>query len=80
VSSQPELEALAARIATALATKPEHIVKHPAELKLLQELSDTELREFAGDHGWSVIRRLGDAQIQFYNDVTESGGPEGDVR
>jgi hypothetical protein len=67
----PVLEALAQTIASTLANKPEHVVKHPAELKLLQPLSDEELRGFAHEHGWSVIRRLGGLQIQFYNDKTQ---------
>jgi len=42
---------------------------HPAELRLLHSMTDAQLREFAAEHGWGVVRRLGGRQIQFYNDA-----------
>ena len=56
-------------IAQQLAVRPEHFITHPAELKLFQSLSDEDLRQFAHDHGWRVVRRVGGRQIEFYNDA-----------
>jgi hypothetical protein len=42
---------------------------HPAELCLLRSKTDAQLREFAAEHGWRIVRRLGGRQIQFYNDA-----------
>jgi hypothetical protein len=64
------LTGLANKIANRLATKPEIVVTHPAELRVLRSISDRELREFAAAHGWRVIRRLGGKQIEFYNDAS----------
>jgi hypothetical protein len=33
-------------------------------------MSEDELREFATNHGWRIIRRLGGRQIEFYNDAS----------
>jgi len=64
------LSALATKIAKMLSIKPEYLVTQPAELRILREMSEAEVREFAKSHGWRVIRRLGGRQIEFYNDVT----------
>jgi hypothetical protein len=64
-----ELPALAAKIGTALAIRPEYWVTQPAELRVFREMSDEEIRDFAKSHDWGVIRRLGGKQIQFYNDA-----------
>ncbi len=66
----PQLPGLAAKIASALAVKPEHFVTQPVELKILHRLSDDELREFARQHGWRTVRRVGGRQIEFYNDAS----------
>jgi hypothetical protein len=63
------LPALAAKIERALATKAEHFVTQPVELKVLHALSDAELRDFARQHGWRIVRRVGGRQIEFYNDA-----------
>jgi hypothetical protein len=63
------LAALAVKIARVLSIKPEYLVTQPAELRILREMSETDVREFAKSHGWRVIRRLGGRQIEFYNDV-----------
>ncbi len=60
---------LGAKIERALATTPEHFVTQPAELKILHALTDSELRDFARDHGWRFVRRVGGRQIEFYNDA-----------
>ena len=65
-----ELPALAAKIAKALSRGSEYVVTQPAELRILREISDTELTEFAKRHGWRVIHRLGGRQIEFYNDAS----------
>jgi hypothetical protein len=41
-----------------------------AELRVLREISEDEIREFAKSRGWRVIRRLGGRQIEFYNDAS----------
>ena len=66
-----ELPALAAKIAKALSRGSEYVVTQPAELGVLREVSDTEVAEFAKNHGWRVIRRLGGRQIEFYNDASQ---------
>ena len=63
------LQPIARVIAQQLARKPEHFITHPAELKLFDGLSDEELRGFARDHGWRIVRRIGGRQIEFYNDA-----------
>ena len=62
------LPALAAKMAKVLSIKPEYLVTQPAELRILREMSEADVREFAESHGWRVIRRLGGRQIEFYND------------
>jgi hypothetical protein len=39
-------------------------------LRVLRDMSEDELREFAKSHGWRIIRRLGGRQIEFYNDAS----------
>ena len=67
------LPALAVKIAKMLLIKPEYVVTQPAELRILGEMSEADVREFAKSHGWGVISRLGGRQIEFYNDA--SGRP-----
>jgi hypothetical protein len=64
-----DLPALAAKIGEALSNRSEYVVTQAAELRVLREMSDEEVREFAQSHGWRVIRRLGGRQIEFYNDA-----------
>ena len=64
------LPALAVKIARMLSIKPEYVVTHPAELRILRDMSEADVREFAKKHGWRVIRRLGGRQIEFYNDAS----------
>ncbi len=65
-----ELPALAVKIAKALSRGSEYVVTQSAELRILREMSEAEVSEFAKDHGWRVIRRLGGRQIEFYNDAS----------
>jgi len=67
--SNEGVAALATKIAATLANRPQIFITHPAELKLLRQMSDEQLRSFAAGHGWRVIRRLGGRQIEFYNDA-----------
>ena len=67
--NDPRLIALAAKIASRLAVKSETIIIHPAELAALRSFTDNELREFAAERGWRIVRRLGGRQIEFYNDA-----------
>jgi hypothetical protein len=68
-----DLPALAAKIGEALSNRSEYIVTQPAELRVLREMSEDDVREFARSRGWSVIRRLGGQQIEFYNDASVRG-------
>jgi hypothetical protein len=68
MAMQEHLSALATKIGKILAIKPEYLVTQPVELRILREMSEEEVREFAKSHGWRVIRRLGGRQIEFYND------------
>lgn len=58
------------KIAARLALKSEIFIQHPAELRILRSLSDQDLRAFAAENGWRVVRRLGGRQIEFYNDAS----------
>ena len=64
-----DLPALTAKIGQRLSNSSEYVVVQPAELRVLREMSEDEVREFAKSHGWRVIRRLGGRQIEFYNDA-----------
>jgi hypothetical protein len=66
----PDLPGLAAKVAGELSRESEYVVTQPAELRVLREMSDAEVSEFATSHGWRVIRRLGGRQIEFYNDAS----------
>ena len=65
-----DLPALAAKIGDRLSTSSEYVVTQPAELRVLREMSEDEVRQFAKSRGWRVIRRLGGRQIVFYNDAS----------
>jgi hypothetical protein len=65
-----DLSGLAAKVAGELSHESEYVVTQPAELRVLREMSDAEVSEFAKSHGWRVIRRLGGRQIEFYNDAS----------
>ena len=64
-----DLPALAAKIGERLSNSSEYLVIQPAELRVLREMSEDEVRQFAKSHGWRVISRLGGRQIEFYNDA-----------
>ena len=66
----PDLSALAEKVAKVLSRVAEYVVTQPAELRVLREMSEAEVSEFAKSHGWRVIRRLGGRQIEFYNDAS----------
>jgi hypothetical protein len=68
MTMQKDLPTLAAKIAKMLSIKSEYLVTQPAELRILRDMSEADVREFAKSHGWGVIRRLGGRQIEFYND------------
>jgi hypothetical protein len=65
-----DLPALTAKIAAALAIKPEVSITHPAEIRILKSMTDKEVREFAAEHGWRSVCRIGGHQIEFYNDAS----------
>ena len=65
----PDLPALAGKIERMLAVKPEYHVTHPSELNVVRALSPEELKDFAFEHGWEVVRRVGGRQIEFYKDA-----------
>ena len=64
------LPALAAKIAAILSDTPEYLVTQPAELRILQGMSEADIKNFAASHGWSAVQRLGGRQIEFYNDAS----------
>ena len=65
-----DLPALATKIGETLSNRSEYVVTQPAELRVLRQMSEDEVRDFARSHGWRVIRRLGGRQIEFYNDAS----------
>ncbi len=66
----PNLIAVENKIARVLSTKPECFITHPTELAALESMSLAEIEEFALNHGWRVVSRLGGRQIEFYNDAS----------
>jgi hypothetical protein len=72
---QEQLPAVITKIARILAVKPEYFVTHPSELKIVQALSDSELRDVAQEHGWRFVRRVGGRQVEFYNDAAAAYRP-----
>ncbi|PYL07535.1 MAG: hypothetical protein DME33_10285 [Verrucomicrobia bacterium] len=66
-----DLPALTTKIAEVLSKGSEYLVTQPAELRVLRNMSDAEIRDFARNHGWRVIHRLGGRQVEFYNDASE---------
>jgi hypothetical protein len=64
------LPAITAKISAALALKPEVFITHPVEVRILNMMTKTELDQFAVEHGWRKICRLGGRQIEFYNDAS----------
>lgn len=64
------LPGLAAKISTTLSVKPEISITHPAELRILRSMADEELHQFAAEHGWHTVRRVGGHQIEFYKDAS----------
>jgi len=65
-----DLPALATKIGRRLSISSEYGVTQPAELRGLRDMSEDELGEFATNHGWRIIGRLGGRQIEFYNDAS----------
>jgi hypothetical protein len=70
MAKSDELPAITAKISAALAIKPQVFITHPVELRILKSMSDGELEQYAAEHGWRIVRRIGGRQIEFYNDVT----------
>lgn len=66
-----DLAGLDAKIAERLSRSSEYVVTQPAELRVVRQMSEAELRDFARNRGWRVIRRLGGRQIEFYNDANQ---------
>jgi len=69
----PNLLAVENKIARVLSTKPECLITNPTELAALESMSPAEIEDFAIDHGWRVVSRLGGRQIEFYNDACARG-------
>jgi hypothetical protein len=65
----PNLIAVENKIERVLSTRPACFITHPTELAALKSMSPEELEEFALDHGWRAVSRLGGRQIEFYNDA-----------
>ncbi len=65
------LTAVETKIANVLASRPQCFITHPAELRSLKPMSESELRDFAAKRGWRMVRRVGGRQIEFYSDAGE---------
>ena len=72
-AARGQLPAVIEKIKRMLAVKSEIFITHPAELMILRSLTDSDLRNFAVEHGWRTVRRLGGRQIEFYNDASTRG-------
>ena len=64
-----QLAAVGTKIANVLAIKPQCVITHPSELRVLTSLDRDALRNFAEERGWRAVRRIGGRQIEFYNDA-----------
>jgi hypothetical protein len=64
-------DGLTRKIAARLAVKSEVFIIHPAELRILRSMSDQDMRAFAAENGWRIVRRVGGRQIEFYNDASQ---------
>ena len=64
-----QLPAVITKITRMLVAKPEYFVTQLSELKIVQALSDSELRDLAHEHGWRFVRRVGGRRVEFYNDA-----------
>src|SRR5262245_64747663 len=53
-----DLPALAAKIGERLSMSSEYVVTQPAELRVLREMSDEEVRVCVMKHGGCIIRRI----------------------
>jgi hypothetical protein len=71
INVHEHLPMLTAKIKAALSVRPEFFITQPAELRVLHGMSDDDLRQFAAEHGWRVVRRVGGRQIEFYNDASQ---------
>jgi hypothetical protein len=69
MAQNENLPAVTEKITAALATRPEVFITHPVELRILKSMTDNELEQYAIEHGWRIVRRIGGRQIEFYNDV-----------
>jgi len=65
------LSAVETKISAELSRRPECFIVHPTETRLLGAMEIDELKKFAHERGWRVVRRLGGRQFQFYNDTVE---------
>ncbi|HEX4084140.1 MAG TPA: hypothetical protein VHY22_04455 [Chthoniobacteraceae bacterium] len=63
---EPTLHALARRILITINDAGRCLITQPAELAQLKAMGLDGLRQFAADHGWTVVMRLGGAQIEFF--------------
>lgn len=66
-----DLAGLEAKIAKRLSRSSEYVVTQLAELRVVRQMSEADLRDFARSRGWRVIRRLGGRQVEFYNDSNQ---------
>ena len=65
-ADDPLLHALARRIQLTVNETGRCLITVPVELAPLKALGLEGLREFAASHGWTVVPRLGYAQIEFF--------------
>jgi hypothetical protein len=70
MAKSENLPAVTAKISDALAARPEVFITHPVELRILKTMTDSEIEQYAAEHGWRIVRRIGCRQIEFYNDAT----------
>jgi hypothetical protein len=65
-NDDPILHAVARLIQIAVNEKGRCLVTLPAELVPLKALGSNGLRQFAAEHGWNAVPRLGFTQIEFF--------------
>ena len=65
-SDDPLLGALAQRIQVTVSETGRCLLTLPAELAPLKTLGPDGLGQFAAEHGWTAVPRLGFTQLEFF--------------
>jgi hypothetical protein len=65
-SDEPLLQAIAKRIEITVNETGRCLLTQPAELAPFKTMQPDTLLEFAANHGWTAVPRLGFTQLEFF--------------